>query len=77
MAVPRASLEVTKGDKTITVVTGPAKFVIPTAAGSQFGPFEQVYVRAGGLVQGLRRFGREIGRAGQRDAWWPATGSRR
>jgi hypothetical protein len=40
-ALPRSALLVTEEGKTITVVTGPAKFVIPT---DRLAPFEQVYL---------------------------------
>jgi hypothetical protein len=42
-ALPKSPLAVTKEGKTITVVTGPAKFVVPA---DRLAPFDQVYVRA-------------------------------
>jgi len=42
IAVPPSELAVEQTDEAITVVTGPAKFVIPT---NRFAPFDQVYVR--------------------------------
>lgn len=42
---PDSQIDIQESDRTITVVTGPAKFVIPT---DRLAPFDQVYVRPEG-----------------------------
>jgi len=41
-ALPESGLEIDEAADAISVITGPAKFVIPT---ERFGPFDQVYLR--------------------------------
>ncbi|MGW8179529.1 MAG: hypothetical protein ACWGQW_12340, partial [bacterium] len=44
-SIPDSPLKVTKGDGTVTVITGPAKFIV---SADRFAPFKQVYLRGAG-----------------------------